>query len=372
MKINFSLFKNIIYIILVKKICCSDFDVLIWSNEFNDYSDLNNWEIQTNNNNWRNNEYQTYTTENVYIKNGSLNIVAKNENSQYTSGKVWSYNSFLYGRIEARIKLPKGNGLWPAFWLFPRNNTYNNWPSSGEIDIMETTNNNNFIKGSIHYGDNYTEDLSDCYMYDDYSNDFHVYSLEWEYNEIRWYVDDNLFCTKNNWWNDYSYPAPFNQNTNIIFNIAIRDNIDKNFLPQIMMIDYINIYNKNNTEINTSYPIIFPPRFLPNNIQTKINKSLSILNLNYIGCFKDFENKIIKNDFYKMSSQNATIQTCYEYCYLKETLYFGVIHSNKCYCFNDYDLNQIDDDKNCMTNFCEGDNNLACGGNSNILIYSII
>jgi beta-glucanase (GH16 family) len=375
--------KIIIFLIFnfyIKYNFANSFNNLVWSNEFNDYNDLSNWEILTGSNyGWGNNELEYYTANNIYIENSNLNIVAKKEDyesSHYTSARLFSYYSFLYGRIEARIKIPKGFGIWNAFWLFPRTSIYSNWPSSGEIDIMESVNEMNIIFGTIHYGNEFFHDNSNCQTTNflDYSNNYHIYAVEWEEYEIRWYIDDQLFCSKNNWWNNFPYPAPFNQNFNIVLNIAVGGNmpgfyIDDNLFPHVMSIDYIRVYQTeyqtpyNNPSFeNTPYPLITPRITLEGT--SKSNKT------KYIGCYKDTENRVM-DIFYKMPDDIASIEICFEYCYTQNTLYFGLEYSNECYCGNSYDLYGLIDENNCNNN-CKGNYNDICGGGWSLSIYSLI
>jgi beta-glucanase (GH16 family) len=428
--------KKIIFLIFnfyIKYYFANSFNNLVWSNEFNDYNDLSNWEIVTGSNyGWGNNELEYYTENNIYIENGSLNIVAKKEDydsSHYTSARLFSYYSFLYGRIEARIKIPKGFGIWNAFWLFPRNSIYSNWPSSGEIDIMESVNEMNTIFGTVHYGNEFFHDSSNCQTTNflDYSNDYHIYAVEWEENEIRWYIDDQLFCSKNNWWNNFPYPAPFNQNFNIILNIAVGGNmpgfyVDDNLFPHVMSIDYIRVYQYGeinyqlpysssenipypspeyiNTPypspeyINTPYPspeyinTPYPsPEYIntpyPSSENTILNTPIDLITpritldgalennkKKYIGCYKDAENRVM-NIFYKMPDDIASVEICFEYCYTQNTLYFGLEYYNECYCGNSYDLYGLIDENNCNYN-CKGNYNDICGGGWALSVYSMI
>jgi beta-glucanase (GH16 family) len=244
---------------LINIIKC-DYTNLVWSDEFNgDTLDKKVWQHALGNL-YSNNELQAYTDHNSYMANGCLNIFAKKEyesDAQYTSTKVQSTLGFQYGKIEARIKVPKGNGLWPSFWMMPADaSIYGKWPSGGELDIMEMSDNMDFNDATMHYGNANVHNQAGCrtQIHGDFSADFHVYAIEWEVNEIRWYVDGQLYCTKNSWWNDFPSPAPFNQKFNLIFNLAIggsypRSPVDDNFLPATMQIDYVRVYNNDNVPI---------------------------------------------------------------------------------------------------------------------------
>ncbi len=211
---------------LINIIKC-DYTNLIWSDEFNgDSLNTNDWDYALGYLKY-NNELQSYTNRNSYVKNGNLNIVAKKEDdsgARYTSTRIRLKRGFKYGRFEARVKAPKGNGLWPAVWLLPTNSEYGDWPTSGEMDIMEMRDDTDFNDATMHYGNAQKHDMGNCrtQMYNDFSTDFHTYAIEWEPSEIRWYIDNQLYCTKNSWWNDHAYPAPFNQEFSFIINDASR------------------------------------------------------------------------------------------------------------------------------------------------------
>ena len=118
---------------------------LVWEDDFSG-STLNtsNWSYQTGAGGWGNNELQHYTSNsnNIAVVGGNLEITAQEESfngSNYTSSRIRSINKadFTYGRMEARIQLPEGQGIWPAFWMMPTESEYGGWPASGEMDIME-------------------------------------------------------------------------------------------------------------------------------------------------------------------------------------------------------------------------------------------
>ena len=167
---------------------------LIWSDEFNgSVIDYSNWTHQVFPGvDSGNNELQYYTArpENSRVENGFLIIEAHEENyanHNYTSARLHSTGKrdFLYGRIEARIKIPKGQGYWPAFWMLPTDWEYGGWPRSGEIDIMESVNQADFVSGAVHFGGNWPEHVYHSLAYVgpdpqnplDFSLDFHLYSI---------------------------------------------------------------------------------------------------------------------------------------------------------------------------------------------------
>jgi beta-glucanase (GH16 family) len=231
---------------------------LVWSDEFNGTTiDPSNWGYDIGGSGWGNNELQYYTdrSDNAYLNQGNLVIEAKRENfggKNYTSARLLTKNKrdFLFGRIEIRAKLPKGQGIWPALWSLGKNIDQVGWPACGEIDIMEVVGHEpNKSYGTVHYAPsigayNY---ISNNYTLTsgDFSDDFHIFSVEWENNQIKFYVDNNLFATLNNSTITGNYP--FNNPFFLIFNVAVGGNWpgspDANTIfPQKMLIDYVRVY----------------------------------------------------------------------------------------------------------------------------------
>lgn len=241
---------------------------LVFADEFEgDMIDPANWSHEVGDN-WYNNEQQAYTdrTENSYVKAGDLVIVALKESyhgKEFTSARIRSKDKrdFLYGRIEARIKLPRGDGMWPAFWMMPTDDAYGKWAASGEIDIMEARNTPVEVRGNLHFGGEFPNNArtgSSAYSDgSDFSQDYHLYSLEWTPNEMRWYCDNNLYKTTDIWWSgsntdNGSFPAPFDKKFHILLNVAVGGDyvrcrvpecVTAEF-PQKMYIDYVRVYQK--------------------------------------------------------------------------------------------------------------------------------
>ena len=162
------------------------------------------WNYETHETRWVNNELQEYveSKENVYVKNGNLVIQAKkkikNGKPYYTSGRVNTQHkkTFKYGRIEARIKFPEGQGFLPAFWMMPEDeNLYGQWPKCGEIDIAEVLGHKTYeVYGTIHYGEPHNEQQGKFKQLGyDFAADYHVFACEWEPGEIRYYVDGEIY-----------------------------------------------------------------------------------------------------------------------------------------------------------------------------------
>lgn len=260
--------------------CCADgygAYQLVWSDEF-DGTSLNtaNWgyDTGTGSGGWGNNELQYYRSQNVSVSGGYLIIEARAEaygGSNYTSGKIHSRNKqdFLYGKIEAMMKVPTGGGMWPAFWMMPTDSVYGGWAASGEIDIMETCNSTNFIGGTIHYGGGWPDNVYSGGTYSpggvNFSDAFHVYTVVWEPDVMRWYVDGVLYSTKtSSLWYSTAAPsnprAPFDQNFYIIMNAAVGGNytgctspgcITASF-PQQYRVDWVRVYQ----DINNISPTV--------------------------------------------------------------------------------------------------------------------
>lgn len=258
---------------------------LVWSDEFDGTSlDTGSWTAITGDGcpslcGWGNNELEYYRPQNVSVSGGYLTLTAREEyygGRQFTSGKVETKNkqSFLYGRVEMRAKIPTGGGMWPAFWMMPQDDAYGGWAASGEIDIMESANATDWISGTIHYGGSWPDNQHSGGTYSpggvNFADDFHVYAIEWEPGQIRWYVDDVHYSTKSNWeWYSDGAPgnslAPFDQDFFIILNAAVggyftgcvETSCVTADLPQEYIIDYVRVYQETSNEaptVSITYP----------------------------------------------------------------------------------------------------------------------
>ncbi len=240
---------------------------LVWSDEFNGNEiDFTKWAIEEHGHGGGNNELQYYIDrkENVRVEDGNLVIQANKERyeqagiiREYTSGRIRTKRraSWQYGRFEIKAKLPKGRGIWPAIWLLPETAQYGKWAASGEIDIMELLGHQpNVIHGTLHYGQPWPDNQSSSGTYTlesgDFSEDFHVFALEWTSSEIRWYIDGTLYQKQNQWHSSASpYPAPFDQPFHLILNVAVGGNwagppsVSTPF-PATMRVDYVKVYQQ--------------------------------------------------------------------------------------------------------------------------------
>lgn len=280
---------------------------LVWQDEFNGRKlDMTKWNYVVNCWGGGNEEQQCYVdkSDNFEFENGALHIVARKENFTgsseavgsphynpnntktlpYTSGRIRSNNKgdWKYGRIEARIKLPYGQGTWPAFWMLPTDEVYGGWAASGEIDIMEAVNLGAKtdqggklrdepevrIHGTLHYGAGWPANVFSGAGFAlpgnfNPANNYHTYAVEWEEGEIRWYMDDIHFATQrsDDWYSAYKNDegeylrnpghAPFDQRFHLILNLAIggawvskvnEKGINPEIFPQRLSVDYIRVY----------------------------------------------------------------------------------------------------------------------------------
>ncbi|MBW1296656.1 family 16 glycosylhydrolase [Aquimarina litoralis] len=264
-----------IAIIFFQEITYAQCSELIFNDEFNGSSvDLTKWSFDNGDGcptlcGWGNVEEQWYRPENTTVQNGNLIITTRNESfggKQYTSSKLITSGKFnaRYGRYEARIKLPSAGGIWPAFWMLPESN---NWPFTGEIDIMEAQHSNpESIGGTVHYnngGHQFNGREYDAGL--DLSEGFHEYAVEWEPTEIRWYVDNQLYHTVTP--SNTVDPWPFDQGDwYLILNVAVGGpgTPYTGFIPPTpsdyptqMEVDYVRVYSGTfNTQLigdNTVY-----------------------------------------------------------------------------------------------------------------------
>eukprot|EP00804_Cyclotella_cryptica_P016585 CCRYP_001932-RB/>CCRYP_001932-RB protein AED:0.15 eAED:0.15 QI:133/0.66/0.75/1/1/1/4/0/569 len=273
---------------------------LIWSDEFNGKSiDLTKWSFVNGNGcdvglcGWGNNELEWYTPSNCHISNGKLVIEARKLNtpggpSSYTSSKIISRGTADFGltdsntadvdsddeefevknstsittrRFEASLRLPWGNGIWPAFWMLPTYDTYGGWPKSGEIDIMENIGKEggNTVHGTVHYGlsgpqHQFSESGITLVSSGNLNETFHTYAVERMTGAIRWYIDDIEYSsiTKEEM---MPYLWPFDDEFYFIFNLAVGGNwpgypVDsenssgepRTEFPQKLLVDYIRVY----------------------------------------------------------------------------------------------------------------------------------
>ncbi len=283
---------------------------LVWQDEFDGASiDPSKWELEDNCWGGGNHEQQCYTPRadaqpgaNAFVRDGVLHIVARPERWSgpalpqgggeatatlpYTSARLRTRNrqEWTFGRFEIRARLPAGQGAWPAIWMLPTESPYGRWAASGEIDIMEAVNlgtpsdmpgaapgqRETRVHGTLHYGRPPPGNVHAGAWFTlpggaSPADDFHVYALEWEEGEIRWYVDDVHYATQRaeHWfsqrqdahgiWIDAPAGAPFDAASkyHLLLNLAVGGNwagkvnasgIDASVFPQTMQVDYVRVF----------------------------------------------------------------------------------------------------------------------------------
>lgn len=283
---------------------------LVWQDEFSGTEvDSSKWGFEVNCAGGGNNERQCYTNrgENAIVADGLLSIRALKENfsgpaaqddsaeydpqvtvsREFTSARLRSKGKadWTYGRFEIKAKLPAGQGSWPAIWMLPTEWRYGGWASSGEIDIMEAVNLGTLtddatapgqteqrVHGTLHFG---RQPPANVYSGTSYkannfkpTEQFHLYALEWEQGEIRWYIDEVHYATQTEqgWYSQFQSPtaqwqqaagaAPFDQPFHLILNLAVGGNwpenvnekgVDFDIWPQQMQVDYVRVYKCSNS-----------------------------------------------------------------------------------------------------------------------------
>ena len=245
---------------------------LVWSDEFNGADgsspDSSKWTYDIGGNGWGNNELECYTnlTQNAQVKGGNLVITSMRQLSyacsdgttrDYTSARLKTQGLFsqAYGRFEARIKIPAGQGMWPAFWMLGNDIGTVGWPKCGEIDIMENIGKEpGAVHGSLHSSSTVaqTSDASAPFSLpagQNFADDFHLYAVEWEPGTVRFYVDSNLYATftQSQWpaGGTWSFDHPFF----ILLNVAVGGSWPGSpdattVFPQQMLVDYVRVYTK--------------------------------------------------------------------------------------------------------------------------------
>ncbi|MFK7804631.1 MAG: family 16 glycosylhydrolase [Anaerolineae bacterium] len=235
---------------------------LVWQDEFEGTEiDLTKWSHEVHGRP-ANRELQYYTDfpENSFIEDGNLVIQALEEKyigRNYTSARIRTLGKgdWKYGRFESRMRLPEGQGIWPAFWMLPTAWKYGGWPASGEIDIMEMVGHQpGKVHGTLHYGGLgnriFTGDDYDLPAGEKFIDDFHVFAVEWEEGEIRWYIDGELVQTQNKWeTKNKEFPAPFDEEFHIILNLAVGGQWpgspdETTVFPQQLVVDYVRVYQR--------------------------------------------------------------------------------------------------------------------------------
>jgi beta-glucanase (GH16 family) len=269
---------------------------LVWRDEFDGSAiDPAKWDFDLGNGffdyrshtwipGWGNEELQYYTRDpaNVFVKDSVLTIRAQKEaihGCGYTSARLKTRRrdgtplfTQRYGKFEFRAQVPFGKGLWPALWLLPQDDAYGGWAASGEIDVMEIVGEKpKQVLSSIHFGSGFPARSLVTHVHDLPNDstvaDWHVYAVEWEPGEIRFYVDGVHTNTQSFWWSCSkttkkgagvepkrkadvnSWPAPFDQPFYIVMNVAVGGNFPgvpnpATAFPAELRVDYVRVYEK--------------------------------------------------------------------------------------------------------------------------------
>ena len=223
---------------------------LVWSDEFDGTSiDAGTWNFETGGSGWGNHEQEYYQAANAGIENGNLVITGKKESvgsNNYTSARMTTQGKreFFYGRIEARIKMPVGQGFWPAFWMLGSNINTVGWPASGETDIMEHINADSLMYGTIHWDNNGHASVGDKTT--STPSEYHVYSVEWDASLIKWSIDSAEFYEASIKGNSTD---EFHQPFFILLNFAIGGDWPgppdaSTPFPQHMFVDYVRVFQR--------------------------------------------------------------------------------------------------------------------------------
>ncbi|GLX69802.1 family 16 glycosylhydrolase [Paenibacillus glycanilyticus] len=289
---------------------------LFWQDEFNGTAlDTSKWNYETgyyitddpNSWGWGNAELEHYTssTQNVFVQGGNLNLKAISDPKSfpqdptrvapYSSGKINTKGklSLEYGRVDIRAKLPTGNGLWPALWMLPEDSEYGAWAASGEIDIMEAKGRlPGTTSGAVHFGGQWPVNkyLAGEYHFSEgqtFANDYHVYSMVWEEDNIKWYVDGKFFfkVSRSQW---YSVAAPNNPNAPfdkpfyLIMNLAVGGYFDGSLspdasdIPATMQVDYVRVYKEGNGGTTPVNEPVTGVTVTPSATQVEVGKSVQL------------------------------------------------------------------------------------------------
>lgn len=257
---NFKIMKYLFGILSLSILisCNPQSQKLVWEENFNgDVLNKTIWNYELGDGcpnlcGWGNNELQLYTKTNHFLKDGKLIIIARKQDSIYTSTRITTKakKEFRYGNIEVRAKLPIGRGLWPAFWMLGANIDQVNWPDCGEIDILEYVGKEpKTIYTSLHTKDSHGNTINTKKtIIDDIETGFHLFSVNWTADKIEFFVDATLIYTFNP--EDKTEDIwPFDQSFYLIINLAIGGNfggpeVDDSIFPQEFIIDYIKVYQE--------------------------------------------------------------------------------------------------------------------------------
>ncbi|MEI6606143.1 MAG: glycoside hydrolase family 16 protein [Verrucomicrobiota bacterium] len=240
----------------------------VWSDDFDGPElDRSKWECEVNAFGGGNVELQLYTDnpKNVRVENGCLILEARREKCaiagtirEYSSGRIRSKHrgDWTHGRFEVCAKLPAGKGLWPAIWMLPTDEHYGVWSASGEIDIMESVGNPQEVSCALHFGETWPRNVftvknpaTVLAAPDSFSEDFHVFALDWRQDKMLWLVDDTLVWEQcaSVWRRPGTVNAPFDRRFHLLLNLAVGGKLPGNpgpgtRFPARMKVDWVRVY----------------------------------------------------------------------------------------------------------------------------------
>lgn len=239
---------------------------LVWQDEFNaprvngktPMPNADNWWYETGSHGWGNNEIQNYIPGHrgmdtcAIISEGTLKIIAKKVGTEVLSIRMNSKESWQYGYFEARLRMPSGKGVWPAFWMMPKN--FEHWPLDGEIDIMEYVGYDpNVVHSTVHtkaYNHTIGTQKGKSIKIENAETEFHIYAVEWTADFIKGFVDGEEYFRFDNDGKGDKHTWPFNAPFYLKLNLAWggdwggSQGIDETKLPATYEIDYVRVYQK--------------------------------------------------------------------------------------------------------------------------------
>ena len=332
--------------------------VLTWADEFNGTDlDTNYWS-KVHHGNPDNGEIQFYTPrpENIEVSNGTLKLIARKETytaqgpwmpqpetREYTSGKIESLNkiTFQYGRIEASMKLPRGKGTWPAFWMLGTNLFDPNvgWPKCGEIDIMEHGQDFDHVGAAIHtetYNHTIGTQITGTYQIDDYDSAFHTYGCIWDSTELRFNVDGNEYLViKKSEIGDSEAEWPFDQHFWLILNHAVGGawggTPDTTLYPHTVEVDWVRVYEDDQDGLPTttiSLPSKSDISIFPNPTRGTVRVKLNEHPEGYTAVLQDLTGRRLSLTQLRSQQQNIDLEPFAPGIYLLSVRKAGIIVGN--------------------------------------------